>query len=161
MFELAAQECRDGVGAIQLVWFKGASLFDYDLKVYDNLAYFMSSCFPVKILASHLCCMPRIFARVVKPYVVFAEQCIHVLAISSLFVLYIVSLHYLSIIHSFMSKDLRARSIMHDVPESELLDVLSNYGINKDMLPTQMGGTLVLDQEEWIAKRRADEMEEI
>jgi hypothetical protein len=31
----------------------------------------------------------------------------------------------------------------------------------KDMLPTQMGGTIELSQSEWIANRRAVELEEI
>lgn len=57
----------------------------------------------------------------------------------------------------------RARTVIHDVPESEILDVLAEYGILKDMLPTPMGGTIHLDTwlPVWIAQRRAIEMEEI
>jgi hypothetical protein len=60
-----------------------------------------------------------------------------------------------------MSKELRARTLTHDVPESDILPVLSAYGIMPDMLPVAMGGTVVLDQAEWIATRRATEMEEL
>ena len=33
---------------------------------------------------------------------------------------------------------------MHDVPKSQLLDVLSDYGIQRVMLPTEMGGPFFL-----------------
>jgi hypothetical protein len=62
-----------------------------------------------------------------------------------------------------MDKAARCRTLYHDVPASEILGVLADYGILKDMLPTSMGGTIDLDawQKEWIARRRAIEMEEI
>ena len=37
---------------------------------------------------------------------------------------------------------------LHDVPKTQLLDVLSNYGIHKEMLPTEMGGTIEIGQDE-------------
>jgi hypothetical protein len=48
-----------------------------------------------------------------------------------------------------------------DVPDSQLLGILSDYGILKEMLPTKMGGTVQLNQAEWIANRRAAEPEVI
>lgn len=51
--------------------------------------------------------------------------------------------------------------IMHNVPEDEIIKVLAKYGLIEDILPTQMGGSLVLDQSEWIDSRRAAELEEI
>jgi hypothetical protein len=65
------------------------------------------------------------------------------------------------VLYALMDKRARSRSLYHDVPESEILDVLSGYGILKDMLPVEMGGTVQLDQSEWIANRRAVELEEI
>jgi hypothetical protein len=50
---------------------------------------------------------------------------------------------------------------MHDVPPEQIADELSSFGITREMLPTQMGGSIVLNPSEWIAKRRAVEMEEI
>jgi len=131
--EVAAQNNRESNnGIVQLCWFKHASIFDYDLRAFDRWAYCLSSCWPVKVLASHLCCLPTIAARFVKP-----------------------------IIHAFMDKDLRTHTIQHDVPESEILEVLSTYGICKDMVPSNMGGTVVVDQSVWITNRRAVELEEI
>ena len=50
---------------------------------------------------------------------------------------------------------------MHDAPESQLPDVLSSYGIEGYMLPTELGGTVHLDQAKWIASQRAAELEDI
>jgi len=49
---------------------------------------------------------------------------------------------------------------VYNVRESEIIDVLSGYGILKYMLPTEMGGTLVVNQREWMANRWAIEIEE-
>lgn len=117
-------------GIVQIVWFKGATIWDYD-KVYDQMADYYSNCFPIKVLASHLCCPPKIITRVIQP-----------------------------IVHAFMSKEFRARTLTHDVCESAILQVLSSFGLERDMLPTSMGGNITLNQAEWIARRRAKEMEE-
>lgn len=127
----AAQNTDIGSGLVQLCCFKDATVFDYD-KVYDKMADLYSHCFPVKMLASHLCSPPKIISRVIQP-----------------------------IVHSFMSKELRARTLTHDVPESEILGVLSQYGILREMLPTAMGGAIELDQSDWIVNRWALELEEI
>lgn len=50
---------------------------------------------------------------------------------------------------------------MHNVPDSEITQVLSCYGILQSMLPSEMGGSLELNQGEWIANRRAAELQEI
>lgn len=62
-----------------------------------------------------------------------------------------------SVLFGAMDTASRARMIFHPVSssESELLSVLAEYGIEKEMLPKDIGGTLKLDQKEWIAKRRA------
>jgi hypothetical protein len=38
---------------------------------------------------------------------------------------------------------------------------LSGYGIRKEALPTDMGGSITLEQAEWIADCRALELDEI
>jgi len=55
----------------------------------------------------------------------------------------------------------RARTTFHDVPPNAIIDVLSKYGIQKDMVSTEMGGTVVLDDREWIENRQALELEEL
>jgi hypothetical protein len=65
------------------------------------------------------------------------------------------------ILYSLMGKHIRSRMLLHDFPENELLGVLSEYGIPMNVLPTEMGGTLQFNQAEWIANRRATELEGI
>jgi hypothetical protein len=55
----------------------------------------------------------------------------------------------------------RLRTLIHDVPENEILNVLQEYGISKDMLPTGVGGDVIIDMPKWMANRRAVELEEI
>jgi hypothetical protein len=107
-------------------------MWDYDHGLTNRLSYLVQSCWPVKRMASHLCCAPWVFVKTIKP-----------------------------IIDALQDKHTRCRKLVHDVPESQLLDVLSDYGILKEMLPTEMGGTIVFDQAEWIASQRAAELKEI
>lgn len=65
------------------------------------------------------------------------------------------------LVAAMKDKSTRARTLFHDVPEKDIVEVLSAYGIEKEMLPTEMGGTVGFSQEEWVANRRAVEMEEI
>ena len=68
MYEVAARENTDiGCGFVQISWVKGATLWDYDLRVYDRWAYFLAHVWPIKTSISHVCCSPRIISRVVKP----------------------------------------------------------------------------------------------
>jgi CRAL/TRIO domain len=100
---------------------------------YDHELYsrILSSCWPVNIIARHGCFPPSIL-KIIKP-----------------------------ILNALVDKHTRSRVLMHDVPESEILDVLSSYGVQKYMLPTQLGGTVLLDQAKWIASRMAAELEDI
>jgi hypothetical protein len=51
-------------------------------------------------------------------------------------------------------------TLIHD-PESNMSDVLSDYGILHEFLLTEMGRTFQLNQAEWISNRRAAELQEI
>ena len=128
-----AQENRDsGCGLVLVDYLKDFTIWDFDRGLYDKLVYFMLNCWPVKIIACHVCYAPWIFRKFVKP-----------------------------VAYAVMDTHMRSRILIHDVQESQLLDVLSNYGIHKEMLPVEMGGTVKLDQAEWIANRRASEPMEI
>ena len=117
-------------GYVQVVWNKDSTIWDFDLRGYKRLTYFERSCWPVKCMAAHVCCSPRSSLQIIKP-----------------------------IVFAFMKKRIRSRNIIHDVPESDILDVLEDYGILKDRLPTEMGGDLTFSQSEWLANRRAVELE--
>jgi hypothetical protein len=55
---MASENTHISGGIIQCVWFAGATIWDYD-KVYNQMAEYFSNCFPIKVLASHLCCPPE------------------------------------------------------------------------------------------------------
>jgi CRAL/TRIO domain len=133
VIEVMAQENTDMDSCVVVVcYLKGFTMWDYDHGLYSRILYFERNCWPFKRMAAHLCSAPRIFVTV-----------------------------YNSILIGMLSKHVRHRRLVHDVPESQLLDVLSGYGIHEEMLPTKMGGTVQLDQTEWIANRRAAELKEI
>jgi hypothetical protein len=130
VIEVAAQENTDlRSHAVTVVWSKNASIFDYD-KVYDRVYAFYANCWPICKCSSHVCCPQSYTMRIAKP-----------------------------IVYASMDTASRARTLFHTVAESELLPVLADYGIQEGMLPTDMGGTLKLDQKEWVANRRAAELE--
>ena len=107
-------------------------IWDYDRKVYDHIESLGMSTWPIRFCALHACCAASLVHRIIKP-----------------------------IIFALKDKESRSRTLFHDVPEGMIHEVLSSYGIKKDMLPTDMGGTLQFNQCAWIANRRAAELQEI
>jgi hypothetical protein len=96
------------------------------------MSYYGHHAWPIKAIPSHACCPDLALLRFVKP-----------------------------ILYALLDRSHRTRGQIHDVAESEILETLSRYGLEKAMLPTQMGGTVELNLEEWIANRRAVEIEEL
>ena len=120
-------------GLVIVAYLQDMTMWDYDHGLYDQFHFFERNCWPVKIVARHACYPSSYFVKVIK-----------------------------LIINAMLDKHGRFRILMHDVAtESELLDVLSSYGIEKYMLPTEMGGTVLLNQARWMASRRAAELEDI
>jgi hypothetical protein len=108
-----------GSAIIAVNWVKVMSMWDYDHRFWDRINYFNRNCWPVKIIANHTCFPAWIMANIIKP-----------------------------IINATMDKNAQSCMLEHDVPESEILNILSSYGISKGMLPTEMGGTVVLNKDE-------------
>lgn len=131
--EVAAQENTDtGSGYVFVVWLAPPmTIWDYD-PIYDRLQYLEMNCWPVRSVGVHACCPTGIVMKILRPVLI-----------------------------ALAGKRGRARERWHVVPETEILNVLSEYGIFKSHLPTQMGGAVQLDQSKWMANRRAVEMEEI
>ena len=115
-----------------MVWLKHTSIFDYDVKIYDRMHHFDMSAWPIRSCSFHICCPQSSTLRIVIP-----------------------------ILFAVADKESRTRAVFHTVPEKELLAALSEYGIDKNMVPKHMGGVLEFDQKLWIEDRRATEMEEI
>jgi hypothetical protein len=130
---MASENNESSSGLVVVGWLKDFTMWDWDHNLYlDGMAYFDRTSWPVKVIACHLCCPPWIMVNVIQP-----------------------------LLNAVCDKRLRERKQEHNVHESQILSVLSPYGIMKDMLPTEMGGTIELNQSEWIANRRATELEEI
>lgn len=134
--EVAAQKrTKDNSNSsvVQVMWDLKTSLFDYDRRACDRMIYFDTSAWPIKISAFHACCSPAFMTQIIKP-----------------------------LMFALKDRESRQRTLFHDVPASEIINILAKYGIDKDMLPTYMvGGTLELNLLEWITERRAIELEEI
>lgn len=132
--ELVAQESHEtGNGFNCIVWDKYTTIWDIDRKLNERATYFYRCCWPVRAMATHIRCPPRIMLLFLKPAFL-----------------------------ALMNKEDRSRLKFHDVRPSEIVESLSGYGILKDHLPTEMGGRVELgDQREWIEMRRAIELEEL
>lgn len=128
----AAQNTDARSGVVEVTWHKECSLWDYNPSVYDRLIVGLQCYWPIRNIAAHVCCPPKIFARWLFP-----------------------------VLNALTDPCMRARVQVHDVPPSEIVNTLSVYGIQKEMLPTEMGGELEVNPSEWIAERRAAEMEEL
>lgn len=131
VIELASRENNDS-SFVQLVWLKYTSIFDYDVKIYDRMYHFDENAWPIRPCSFHVCCPQSYTLRIVQP-VLFAVA----------------------------GKENRARTMVHTVPEKEILSALAEYGIDGSMVPKHMGGALEFDHKLWIKCRRATEMEEL
>ena len=109
-------------------------MWDFDRRLYEQIIYFDQNCWPVKRIATHICCTHQIFVKNIN-----------------------------FILNGMTNKDVWVHRLVHDVPKSQLLDGFFFYyvGIQKDTLPTEMGGTILFDQLRWIASQRAEELKEI
>jgi len=123
---------NDCIGFTMLSWDKKTSVWDFDLNLHMRIFYFNRNAWPIKALPTHLCCPPQMLVRILKPG-----------------------------LNALMDTMARSRTILHDVPEDEIVSALSRYGILKYMIPTEMGGTMQHDIGEWIAQRYAAELEQI
>jgi hypothetical protein len=122
----------DGSGFVTIVWDLNTTIYDYDSKVSDKIVYLFRQCFPLKTMPTHICCAHPLLVRILKP-----------------------------LMKALMNKETRQRFLVHSARPDGILGVLSEYGIPPEVLPAEMGGAIQLDQSEWIATRRAIEMEEI
>jgi len=134
MIEVAASGLLGGKTSdyIFIGWHYKTTVWDLSAEFVQKLIYYEKSCFPIKAAATHVCCLPNFVIRILKP---LAWAC--------------------------MDTRGRSRVAIHDVPENEIVEALSNYGIEKHVLPTEMGGSFEFNPSEWIANRRATEMEEL
>ena len=113
-----------------LIFDKFTTIFDIDAKLNRQTTYLYRFCWPVKAMGIHVVSQPKILTRLLKP-----------------------------IFLALISKDERSRLKFHDIPDCEVVETLAGYGLLQHMLPREMGGSVDLNQQEWIANRRAIELQ--
>lgn len=62
----------------------------------------------------------------------------------------------LPILQLFLGPRLRKRIRFHTGSEESVLSSLSKYGLTKDILPSELGGDVVLNLEAWLEARRRE-----
>lgn len=130
---MGSRSGRSSTSSYSLLFnFRSTTIYDYDSKVSDKIVYLFRQCFPLKTMPTHICCAHPLLVRILKP-----------------------------LMKALMNKETRQRFLVHSARPDGILGVLSEYGIPPEVLPAEMGGAIQLDQSEWIATRRAIEMEEI
>lgn len=117
----AQESSGKGADFVMLCWEKNRTLWDYDRKLGERMMALERWFMPVRLAALHFCCIPRIVVLLLKP-----------------------------IGFAFMGKMVRQRTIIHNATEEQLPEALAGFGILKDMLPTEMGGTITLDHSKLI-----------
>lgn len=127
--EVTAKQNTDVVsGLVELVYDKHSSVWNYDNRVYPRWTDFETNAWPVQIMAFHVLCPPPFIKRVIFP-----------------------------IMMALTDQRARARTLIHDIPEEDIVSTMAKYGVLKYMLPTNVGGDVMIDQSRWIEERRAAE----
>lgn len=114
---------------------KGANIWNYNRCLITHIPYYYVNCWPIRTsMPTHVLGTNKFLLKLFRP-VLMAKA----------------------------DRAGRTRGLIHDCQESEWLDVLAEYGIQKESLPTEFGGPLDIDEwlTLWIAQRRSVEMEEI
>jgi len=120
--------CQHGTAEVVcLVCFKDTTLKNVDIDTF--LEHFvLARCWPMKPMAIHYILLPQDVHDVLQPFVRAAK-----------------------------GRDLRVRSVIHNIPESQLIDQLAGYGMSVDVLPASIGGKVEFSIDKWIESRRKAE----
>lgn len=105
-------------------------MFDPDRTFEWTVTDLQNRALPVHACATHLFCLPVLVARLLAP-----------LSLAQL------------------DKNTRARCVIHNVKESQVVEALLEYGIQKEVIPREMGGDCDYSHSQYIADRRTKEAE--
>lgn len=86
----------------------------------------MSGCLPIRIGGFHICQPPWFFGKVVFP-----------------------------IMKVVMPERMRKRVRVHTGSEEKVLENLKEFGLGRDVLPTDIGGDVILDNDAWVQEMKS------
>ena len=114
-------------GMVFIVNYLGAQVSVVDPKLMKLVMPSVSGCLPVRVGAIHVCNPPGFFEKVVYP-----------------------------IIKLFMSERMRSRiNLHHNTSDPNFLSTLGEkYGLDRGVLPTELGGYIALNGLGWIEERK-------
>lgn len=130
VIEVAASESFGDF--VVIAWLHSVTLFDFPRRVFGRLVTHEKSALPIKFAAAH--CFVKATNAAVRTM--------------------------MPLIGSLMDRRGRSRFIIHDVPANETSEAVAEYGITREMLPELLGGKIEINPREWIANRRAIELEQ-
>jgi CRAL/TRIO domain len=113
-------------GIVVLVWPKNEKFSQVRKEFIWLLASSIKGAMPVRLAGIHMC-QPPLFFRVVYP---FAQL--------------------------VLGERLRKRLMLHPGSQKDMLKTLAPYGLTKEVLPTELGGDIVLDHDKWLEQRRRE-----
>lgn len=109
------------VGMVAIAWPQHAKLHFVDRKLMKMNLDSMTGCIPIRLGGFHVCQPPWFFGKVVFP-----------------------------IMKMFMSERMRKRVRIHSGSEEKVLEDLKAFGLGKEVLPTEIGGDVILDTDKWM-----------
>lgn len=114
-------------GVIVIMYPRHAQMSQLDRQLMKINAESIKSCIPLRLAAVHLC-HPPVFMHII-----------------------------LDIMRLFLGKRLRQRIRVHSGSDEKVLQHLEEYGLPKDLIPTPLGGNVVVDPSGWVDQRLAAE----
>lgn len=111
-------------GIITIIFPHGCQYHKFDRKLAKQTVEATRGCLPMRVGAFHVCHAPTTLKLVLPFFKVL------------------------------LGSRLRKRIKFHFGTDEHVVSKLGNYGIQVENIPTELGGTLVLNQNKWVAKRR-------
>lgn len=125
MHAVLEDEQTQRFGIVTIVFPKNAKISQFDRQLENAIVASVKGLLPVRMSAFHVC-QPPIYSRLIWP-----------------------------IVKIFLGERLRKRVQVHGGSQEVVLDKLARFGLSKDVLPSELGGTVELDHDLWSRDLRA------
>ena len=114
-------------GVVFVVFPHHAKMSQIDRGLMKLVTSSIKACLPIRLSAMHICHPPTFFAMVFP------------------------------LMKLFMGERLRKRIQVHTGNDEKVLNHIEKFGLTRDTLPTDLGGTVTLNPKEWVQTRLAAE----